>query len=89
VKRSDARVEPNAWMLANEFANVRLSIDEDGNDPRLRIEDLDTGATIRLDAFVLAAFTALTGDALAEHAQPDRAMQAALQTNPRKNEGAS
>jgi hypothetical protein len=30
-------------MLANEFANVRLSIDTQGNDPRLRIEDLDSG----------------------------------------------
>ena len=78
-------------MLANEFANVRLSIDVDGNDPRLRIEDLDTGATIRLDAFVLAAFTALTGDALAEHAQPDRVMQTALRMNPAgaDNDGAS
>ena len=82
MKRSDAHLEENAWLLANEFANVRLSIDQEGNDPRLRVEDLDTGVSIRLDAFVLASLTVLTNAALAEHAQPDRALQAALQANP-------
>jgi hypothetical protein len=72
VKRSDARSVEDGWLLANEFANVRVSIDTRGNDPRLRIEDLVTGATICLDAFVLAALTAVDDKALAAHAAPDR-----------------
>jgi hypothetical protein len=82
VKRSDARLDGHVWVLANEFANVRLSIDQLGNDPRLCVEDLDTGVSIRLDAFVLASFTTLTDEALAEQAQPDRALQAALRADP-------
>jgi hypothetical protein len=87
VKRSDARVEESAWVLANEFANVRLTIDQLGNDPRLRVEDLDTGASIRLDAFVLASLTVLTEEALAEHAQPDRALEAASRADPSSSQG--
>ena len=72
MKRSDARSVEDGWLLANEFANVRVSIDTRGNDPRLRIEDLVTGTTICLDAFVLAALTAVDDEALAAHAAPDR-----------------
>jgi hypothetical protein len=79
VKRSDARLEENAWLLANEFANVRLTIDQQGNDPRLCIEDLDTGISIQLDAFVLAGLTTLAEESFAECAQPERILQAALQ----------
>jgi hypothetical protein len=71
VKRSDARLVGNGWVLANEFANVRLSIDTQGNDPRLRIEDLDSGATICLDAFVLAALIAVDDETLAAHVRSD------------------
>ena len=71
MKRSDARLVGNGWVLANEFANVRLSIDTQGNDPRLRIEDLDSGATICLDAFVLAALIAVDDQTLAAHARSD------------------
>ena len=30
------------WIISNEFAQVRLTIDRRGNDPRLRIEDMTT-----------------------------------------------
>jgi hypothetical protein len=73
VKRSDARALGDGWILANEFANVRVSIDTRGNDPRLRIEDLDSGMTICLDAFALSTLTLLDGETLAAHAAPDHA----------------
>jgi hypothetical protein len=39
--------------VSSEFASVSLSIDYDGNDPRLRIEDLKTGRVGFLDALEL------------------------------------
>ncbi|MTD44672.1 hypothetical protein GKE82_10320 [Conexibacter sp. W3-3-2] len=40
-------------VVESEFASVRLSIDREGNDPRLRIEDLRTGQVGFLDALEL------------------------------------
>jgi hypothetical protein len=39
--------------IASEFASVAISIDHDGNGPRLRIEDLKTGQVGFLDALEL------------------------------------
>jgi hypothetical protein len=39
--------------VSSEFASVSLSIDHDGNGPRLRIEDLKTGQVGYLDALEL------------------------------------
>ena len=39
--------------VTSEFAAVSLSIDHDGNGPRLRIEDLKTGQVGFLDALEL------------------------------------
>ncbi len=39
--------------LGSEFATVSVSIDHDGNGPRLRIEDLRTGHVGYLDALEL------------------------------------
>jgi len=39
--------------VSSEFASVALSIDHDGNGPRLRIEDLKTGHVGFLDALEL------------------------------------
>ncbi len=39
--------------VSSEFATVALSIDHDGNGPRLRIEDLKTGHVGFLDALEL------------------------------------
>jgi hypothetical protein len=39
--------------VASEFATVSLSIDYEGNGPRLRIEDLKTGQVGFLDALEL------------------------------------
>jgi hypothetical protein len=39
--------------VTSEFASVALTIDDDGNGPRLRIEDLRTGQVGFLDALEL------------------------------------
>lgn len=39
--------------IESEFASVRVSVDDDGNGPRLRIEDLKTGRVGFLDALEL------------------------------------
>jgi hypothetical protein len=59
------------WVLANEFAHVRLTIDTSGNDPRLRIEDLSSGVAVALDAFILAALTTATPEELAQLMDPN------------------
>jgi hypothetical protein len=40
-------------VVESEFATVRLSIDHEGNGPRLRIEDLKTGHVGFVDALEL------------------------------------
>jgi len=46
--------------LVNEFAAVRLSLDLNGNGPRLLVEDLESGAHIFLCPLELASFTLAT-----------------------------
>jgi hypothetical protein len=40
-------------LVTSEFAAVQLSVDTDGNGPRLKIEDLKTGQIGFLDALEL------------------------------------
>ncbi len=40
-------------IVNNEFASVSVSLDTEGNSPRLRIEDLRTGRVRHLDALEL------------------------------------
>jgi hypothetical protein len=44
---------PALGEVSSEFASVALSIDHEGNGPRLRIEDLRTGQVGFLDALEL------------------------------------
>jgi hypothetical protein len=60
-----------AWVLANEFARVKLSLDHKGNCPRLRIEDLDSGTSICLDSLLLAGLVWATDETLAIHVDPE------------------
>ena len=60
-----------AWIIANEFAQVRLTIDRRGNDPRLRIEDLTNDVSAAFDAFLLAGLTTASAEDLARHMDPD------------------
>ncbi|HST42155.1 MAG TPA: hypothetical protein VLK58_21730 [Conexibacter sp.] len=50
--------------VVSEFAAVALSIDNDGNGPRLRIEDLKTGHVGYLDALELETLAWLPEGAL-------------------------
>jgi hypothetical protein len=59
------------WIISNEFAQVRLTIDTLGNDPRLKIEDLTTNLTIVLDAFMLTGLTTASEEELKRHMDPN------------------
>jgi hypothetical protein len=50
--------------VVSEFAAVAVSIDHDGNSPRLRIEDLRTGQVGFLDALELETLAWLPEGAL-------------------------
>jgi hypothetical protein len=51
------------WIVENEFASVAISVDEEGNSTRLRIEDLRTGTSRLFDA--LESLVHLSEDRLA------------------------
>ena len=46
--------------LVNEFAAVRVSLDVNGNGPRLLVEDLEGGEQVFLCPLELASFTLAT-----------------------------
>ncbi len=66
----DAVTNKPALIIGNEFACVSVSIDEHGHDPRLMIEDLDTGATVWLDALILASLAREKVENLVRHLMP-------------------
>ena len=45
--------EPRSVVLRSEFATVRVTPDDRANGPRLHIEDLRSGRSIRLDPLEL------------------------------------
>ncbi|MDB5607486.1 MAG: hypothetical protein JWP25_4386 [Bradyrhizobium sp.] len=69
-------VAEREWILSNEFAQVRLTIDTSGNDPRLRIEDLSSDNSVALDAFMLLGLTTATEEELTRHMDPNPKSQA-------------
>jgi hypothetical protein len=48
--------------LVNEFAAVRVSLDVNGNGPRLLVEDLESGEQIFLCPLELSSFTLATAE---------------------------
>jgi hypothetical protein len=60
-----------SWILANEFAQVRISSDRKGNSARLKVEDLQTGKSICLDPLILASLVWASDEDLVAHADPD------------------
>jgi hypothetical protein len=64
------------WILANEFAQVRVSRDCNGNSARLKVEDLQSGKSICLDPLILASLVWASDEELAAHADPDLPYQA-------------
>jgi hypothetical protein len=65
-----------SWILANEFAQVRVSSDRNGNSARLKVEDLQSGKSICLDPLILASLVWASDEDLAAHADPDLPYQA-------------
>jgi len=57
-------------LIGNEFADVSVSVDEHGNSPRLRLQDLRTGRVRFLDALELEAIVWLADDRLEELLDP-------------------
>lgn len=53
VHRVDQRRREGGMIISNEFAAVDVEIDEGANGPRLKIEDLETGAKTFLDPLEL------------------------------------
>lgn len=56
--------------VVSEFAAVRLSLDQEGNGPRLRIEDVRTGHVGYLDALELETLAWLPDGALHKFLDP-------------------
>ncbi len=48
--------------LMSEFAWVRVSLDRSGRGPRLKVEDLEAGETVLLDALELASMCHATDE---------------------------
>ena len=56
--------------VSSEFASVAVTLDHDGNGPRLRIEDLKTGHVGYLDALELETLAWLPEGALHKFLDP-------------------
>jgi hypothetical protein len=50
------------FQLTSEFASVQVSVDSDGNGPRLLVRDLESGDQVYLDPLELASFCRATED---------------------------
>jgi hypothetical protein len=61
-----------AGIVGSEFAHVSVSIDEEGNSPRLRLEDLRTGRVRFLDALELETLVWLPEQTMTELMDPSR-----------------
>jgi hypothetical protein len=59
-------------VVASEFATVRVSLDTQGNSPRLRLEDLRSGAVRFLDALELESIVWAPEGFLRELLDPSR-----------------
>ncbi len=57
-------------IAESEFASVRLSVVDDANGPRLRIEDLRTGQVGHLDPLELETLAWLPAEAMQQWLDP-------------------
>jgi hypothetical protein len=57
-------------VVDSEFAQVSVNIDDEGNSPRLRLEDLRTGRVRYLDALELETIIWLPAGKLAQLLDP-------------------
>jgi hypothetical protein len=57
-------------VIGSEFAQVSVNVDDEGNSPRLRLEDLRTGRVRYLDALELETIIWLPAGKLAQLLDP-------------------
>lgn len=72
--RPPARSRPPSpgFVLENEFARARVSLDVDANGPRMRIEDLRSGRVVFLDPLEVASLTWLVHEDLRPFLDPSQ-----------------
>jgi hypothetical protein len=58
---ADAPID-GSIVLSSEFASVRVSLDNSGRGPRLKVEDLEADAVAFLDAIELASMCHATDE---------------------------
>ena len=66
----DIRFDGTAPVIGSEFAEVAVSIDDQANSPRLRLEDLRTGRVRFLDALELETIVWLPDERLNQLLDP-------------------
>lgn len=68
--QSQSLLSSHEAILRSEFATVAVEVDSQANSPRLRITNLDNGATIFLDPLELACLAELQHEDLAQFVEP-------------------
>jgi hypothetical protein len=71
-----------SFDLANEYASVRVQVDNDANGPRLKITDLSTSASVWLDPLELECLAWVRHEDLSYIVRPgyrEELMEAAVQ----------
>ena len=58
------------WLLKNEYASVKVTVDTEGKGTRLKVEDLSTGTFIYLDPIELQALAWATREDLSVFTRP-------------------
>jgi hypothetical protein len=59
-------------IVRNEFAAVEVALDHEGNGDRLKVEDLDSGRVVYLDALQLENIVWMPDDELSALMDPAR-----------------
>lgn len=77
------------WLLKNEYASVRVTVDTAGNGARLKVEDLSTGSHIYLDPLELQSLAWATHKDLTALARPQFKERAADRLAGRANPDAA
>jgi hypothetical protein len=69
------------WLLKNEYASVKVTVDTEAKGTRLKVEDISTGTSIYLDPIELQALAWATKEDLSVFTRPyfkERALERKL-----------
>jgi hypothetical protein len=73
------------WLLKNEYASVKVTVDTEGKGTRLKVEDLSSGTSIYLDPIELQALAWATKEDLSVFTRPyfkERALERKMGITP-------